>query len=113
MIKYINNIAGILILLNIFDQILSSSKIIPENIYFDLFVIASYLFFGAEFITRIIIERRFSFLLVFDFIVLANYIFFGFYDLRILRIFRAYSIYSNHKMLLPTNTLLRTVYNQR
>ena len=38
MIKYINNIAGILILLNIFDQILSSSKIIPENIYFDIFV---------------------------------------------------------------------------
>ena len=31
MIKYINNIAGILILLNIFDQILSSSKIIPET----------------------------------------------------------------------------------
>ena len=113
MIKYINNIAGILILLNIFDQILSSSKIIPENIYFDIFVLASYLFFGAEFITRIIIERRFSLLLVFDFVVITNYIFFGFYDLRILRIFRAYSIYSNHKMLLPTNTLLRTVYNQR
>ena len=113
MIKYINNIAGILILLNIFDQILSSSKIIPENIYFDIFVIASYIFFALEFILRIIIERRFSFLLVFDFVVLANYIFFGFYDLRILRIFRAYSIYSNHKMLLPTNTLLRTVYNQR
>ena len=113
MIKYINNIAGILILLNIFDQILSSSKIIPENIYFDIFVIASYVFFGTEFILRIVIERRFSFLLVFDFVVLANYVFFGFYDLRILRIFRAYSIYSNHKMLLPTNTLLRTVYNQR
>ena len=89
MIKHINNIAGILILLNIFDQILSSSKIIPENIYFDIFVIASYLFFGAEFITRIIIERRFSLLLVFDFVVITNYIFFGFYDLRILRIFRA------------------------
>ena len=83
MIKHINNIAGILILLNIFDQILSSSKIIPENIYFDIFVIASYIF-ALEFILRIIIERRFSFLLVFDFIVLANYIFFGFYDLRIL-----------------------------
>ena len=38
MIKYINNIAGILILLNIFDQILSSSKIIPENIYFDIHI---------------------------------------------------------------------------
>tara|TARA_E500000081_G_C6115440_1_gene344906 strand:- start:956 stop:1822 length:867 start_codon:yes stop_codon:yes gene_type:complete len=62
---------------------------------------------------RIFFERRFSFLLLFDFVVLSNYIFFGFYDLRILRIFRAYSIYSNHKMLLPTNTLLRTVYNQR
>ena len=69
MIKYINNIAGILIFLNIFDQILSSSKIIPENIYFDIFVIASYIFFGTEFILRIIIERRFSFLLVFDFVV--------------------------------------------
>ncbi len=55
MIKYINNIAGILILLNIFDQILSSSKIIPENIYFDIFVVASYVFFGTEFILRIII----------------------------------------------------------
>ncbi len=80
MIKYINNIAGILILLNIFDQILSSSKIIPENIYFDIFVVASYVFFGTEFILRIIIERRFSFLLVFDFVVLANYVFFGFLD---------------------------------
>ena len=107
MLKYLNQIAGIVILLNILDQILSSSKLIPENIYFEYFVLASFTFFLVEFILRAIIERRFSFLLIFDFIVLGNYIFFGFYDLRILRIFRAYSIYSNHKMLLPTNTLLK------
>ena len=111
--KILNNISGILILLNIADQILSSSSLIPENIYFNIFVIASYCFFVFEFVCRIIFERKFSFLLLLDLIVLINYIFLGFYDLRILRIFRVYSIYSNHKMLLPTNTLLRTVYNQR
>ena len=34
-------------------------------------------------------------------------------DLRIFRIFRAYSIFSQLRVLLPTNTLLKTIWKQR
>ena len=44
---------------------------------------------------------------------LINYYFIGILDFRMLRLFRAYSSFSNHEILLPSNILIKTVYRQR
>ena len=113
--RYFDNFIGYLIILNVLHQIFISSYSISENYLFlsHSFILLSFCFFSLEFFLRILNEKRLSFLLVIDLIVLINYFFINTFDLRIFRIFRAYSIFSNLKVLLPTNTLLRTIWKQR
>jgi len=44
---------------------------------------------------------------------LINQVFFSIYDLRILRLFRLFDIFSQSRFLLPTNTLIKTIIKQR
>ena len=113
--RYFDNFIGYLIILNVLHQIFISSYSISENyLFLSLsFIFLSFCFFSIEIFLRILNEKRFSFLLVIDLIVLINYFFINTFDLRIFRIFRAYSIFSNLRVLLPTNTLLRTIWKQR
>ena len=113
--RYFDNFIGYLIILNVLHQIFISSYSISENYLFlsQSFIFLSFCFFSLEIFLRILNEKRFSFLLVIDLIVLINYFFINTFDLRIFRIFRAYSIFSNLRVLLPTNTLLRTIWKQR
>jgi hypothetical protein len=45
--------------------------------------------------------------------VLINQVFFSIYDLRMLRLFRLFDIFSQSRFLLPTNTLIKTIIKQR
>jgi len=69
--------------------------------------------FIIELLLRLFIERKLTFLTIVDTVVLANYYLIGILDLRMLRLFRAYSAFSNHEVLLPSNILIKTVYRQR
>ena len=113
--KYLNKFIGLLIILNVLHQILTSGyELSDKNLYFsNIFVLVSFIIFVIEFITRLILEKKISTLSAVDLIVIINFFFLNFVDLRIFRIFRAYSIFSNHRILLPTNTLLKTIWKQR
>ena len=69
--------------------------------------------FIVELFIRFYIERKLTFLSIIDAAVLLNYYLLGILDLRMLRLFRAYSSFSNHQVLLPSNILIKTVYRQR
>ena len=71
------------------------------------------LLFVVELCLRFYLERKLTFLSTLDAIVLINYYFVGILDFRMLRLFRAYSSFSNHEILLPSNILIKTVYKQR
>jgi voltage-gated potassium channel len=107
---------GILIFLNIFHQVISSmdlrgyeSMLSYGNIFFQL----SMLIFLGEVIYRFILERKLGFLNVVDSLVLINYFFIGILDLRIFRLFRFFDIFSRTRILLPSNTLFKTIQMQR
>ena len=109
-----NNFFGLVIALNIFHQILSSTGYLAISIpaIKTLYWISMFIF-AAEFILRIGTEKKITFLLSIDALVLLNQVFFSIYDLRILRLFRLFDIFSQSRFLLPTNTLIKTIIKQR
>ncbi len=117
LIRLFNNelkpIFGVLIILNIVDQILLSGDYFANYMLLNVFITLSMIFFLIELIIRSYSEKKLTFLTIIDAIVIANYYLIGILDLRVLRIFRAYSLFNQHNILFPANTLLRTVYHQR
>ena len=113
--KYFDDFIGYLIILNVIHQILISGYPLSDNLLTlsDNFILFSFGIFIFEAILRIYKERKFSTLLLIDIVVIFNYLFISVFDLRIFRIFRAYSIFSQLRVLLPTNTLLKTIWKQR
>ena len=113
--KYFEDFVGYLIIINVLHQILISGYSLSENYLFlsDLFILSSFSVFIFEAFYRVYKEQKISTLLVIDFVVILNYLFLNLFDLRIFRIFRAYSIFSQIRVLLPTNTLLKTIWKQR
>ena len=81
--------------------------------YFKTLYLISICIFAIEFFLRVFVERRLSFLISIDGLVLINQVFFSVYDLRILRLFRLFDIFSQSRFLLPTNTLIKTIIKQR
>jgi len=109
-----NNFFGLVIALNIFHQILSSTGYLALSIpTIKILYWISMFIFAAEFILRIGTEKKITFLLSIDALVLLNQVFFSIYDLRILRLFRLFDIFSQSRFLLPTNTLIKTIIKQR
>ena len=109
-----NNFFGFVIALNIFHQILSSTGYLALSIpTIKILYWISMFIFAAEFILRIGTEKKITFLLSIDALVLLNQVFFSIYDLRILRLFRLFDIFSQSRFLLPTNTLVKTIIKQR
>ena len=104
---------GVLILINIVDQILLSGSLLPNNQFLKIFYTISMLLFVFELFLRISSEKKVTILTIIDAAVLVNYFLVGTFDLRVLRIFRAYSTFNQHNVLFPANTLLKTVYHQR
>ncbi len=113
--NYFDDFIGYLIILNVFHQILISGYALSDNLsaLSESFILLSYTVFLFETIFRVFKERKFSILLLIDAVVILNYLFINIIDLRIFRIFRAYSIFSKLRVLLPTNTLLKTIWKQR
>ncbi len=109
-----NKFFGLVIALNIFHQIVSSAGYLSLSIpAITILYWISVFIFAVEFILRIGIEKKISFLIVIDALVLLNQVFFSIYDLRILRLFRLFDIFSQSRFLLPTNTLIKTIIKQR
>jgi voltage-gated potassium channel len=110
----LNKFFGVVIAINILHQIVSSAGyFVLEIPAFKVLYLISISIFGIEFILRLFNERKLSFLLSIDGLVLINQIFFSIYDLRILRLFRLFDIFSQSRFLLPTNTLIKTIIKQR
>ena len=109
-----NNLFGLVIALNIFHQIVSSTGYLSINIpIIKILYWASIIIFAIELILRIGSEKKLSFLISIDTLVLINQLFFSVYDLRILRLFRLFDIFSQSRFLLPTNTLIKTIIKQK
>ena len=113
--KHFNNFIGYLIILNVIHQIFISGYSLSNNLLIlsEYFILFSFGIFMIEALYRIFNERKISTLLLIDIIVIFNYLLISIIDLRIFRIFRAYSIFSQLRVLLPTNTLLKTIWKQR
>ena len=110
----LNKFFGAVIVVNIFHQIVSSAGyLVMDMPILKTLYILSIIIFVFELLLRVFVERRLSFLLSIDGLVLINQIFFSIYDLRILRLFRLFDIFSNSRFLLPTNTLIKTIIKQR
>ncbi|MBD63240.1 MAG: hypothetical protein CMD68_04075 [Gammaproteobacteria bacterium] len=109
-----NKFFGLVIALNILHQIISSAGYLTLSIPFlkMLYWVAMFIF-AIEFILRLVSEKKLSFLLSIDALVLVNQIFISIYDLRILRLFRLFDIFSQSRFLLPTNTLIKTIIKQK
>ena len=113
-LDFLNKFFGVVIALNIFHQIASSAGYLELKIpLIQMLYWISIGIFGIEIILRIFAERKLSFLLSIDGLVLINQVFFSIYDLRILRLFRLFDIFSKSRFLLPTNTLIKTIIKQR
>lgn len=113
-LDFLNKFFGVVIALNIFHQIASSAGYLELKIpLIQMLYWISIGIFGIEIILRIFKERKLSFLLSIDGFVLINQVFFSIYDLRILRLFRLFDIFSQSRFLLPTNTLIKTIIKQR
>ena len=111
---FLNKFFGAVIVLNIFHQIVSSAGYLSIDVALIQFLYqASIVIFGIEFLLRVFVERKLSFLISIDGLVFVNQVFFPFYDLRILRLFRLFDIFSQSRFLLPTNTLIKTIIKQR
>ena len=110
----LNKFFGAVIVINILHQIVSSAGyFVLEIPAFKVLYLISISIFGIEFVLRLFNERKLSFLLSIDGLVLINQIFFSIYDLRILRLFRLFDIFSQSRFLLATNTLIKTIIKQR
>ena len=113
-LEKLNKFLGAVIALNILHQIISSAGYLTLEIpLLQILYSASIGLFAIEFFIRAFVERRTSFLLLIDGMVLINQVFFSIYDLRILRLFRLFDIFSQSRFLLPTNTLIKTIIKQR
>tara|TARA_B110000008_G_scaffold179847_1_gene179084 strand:- start:2550 stop:3578 length:1029 start_codon:yes stop_codon:yes gene_type:complete len=113
-LDFLNKFFGVVIALNIFHQIVSSAGYLSiESPLIQILYWVSIGVFGIEFFLRVFVERKLSFLISIDGFVLINQVFFPFYDLRILRLFRLFDIFSQSRFLLPTNTLIKTIIKQR
>ena len=113
-LDFLNKFFGVVIALNIFHQIVSSAGYLSiESSLIQILYWVSIGVFGIEFLLRVFVERKLSFLISIDGFVLINQVFFPFYDLRILRLFRLFDIFSQSRFLLPTNTLIKTIIKQR
>ena len=114
LLEITNNFFGLIIALNIFHQILSSTGYLTLSIpTIKMLYLISMFIFAIEFMLRLGTEKKISFLISIDALVLFNQIFFSIYDLRILRLFRLFDIFSQSRFLLPTNTLIKTIIKQR
>tara|TARA_B100001559_G_C16481676_1_gene614065 strand:- start:117 stop:1145 length:1029 start_codon:yes stop_codon:yes gene_type:complete len=114
LLDIMNNLFGLVIALNIFHQIVSSTGYLSINIpIIKILYWASIIIFAIELILRIGGEKKLSFLISIDTLVLINQLFFSVYDLRILRLFRLFDIFSQSRFLLPTNTLIKTIIKQK
>jgi len=115
--KHVENYLGVLILLNILHQIVSSMEFVEGResliLYGGIFFQVSMYIFSAEFVLRLFLEKRLSFLSCLDLLVLLNYFFLGLIDLRVFRMLRAFQIFSQSRILLPANTLFKTIKMQR
>ena len=111
--KYLRPFFGSLIVLNLIHQVFSSGTSIIDFTLFETFYKISMILFIVELFLRLYLERKLPFLSTLDAILLINYYFIGILDFRMLRLFRAYSSFSNHEILLPSNILIKTVYRQR
>ena len=113
-LEKLNKFCGAVIALNISHQIISSAGYLTIDIpLLQILYSVSIGLFVIEFFIRAFVERRASFLLLIDGMVLINQVFFSIYDLRILRLFRLFDIFSQSRFLLPTNTLIKTIIKQR
>ena len=114
LLDIMNNLFGLVIALNIFHQIVSSTGYLSISIpIIKILYWASIIIFVIELILRIGGEKKLSFLISIDTLVLINQLFFSVYDLRILRLFRLFDIFSQSRFLLPTNTLIKTIIKQK
>jgi voltage-gated potassium channel len=107
---------GALIFLNILHQVISSMDLTEYQSmlsYGEIFFQISMVIFLVEFLYRLIDERRLGFLNTMDGLVLINYFLIGILDLRIFRLFRFFDIFSKTRILLPSNTLFKTIHVQR
>ncbi|MDP6917116.1 MAG: cyclic nucleotide-gated ion channel [SAR86 cluster bacterium] len=115
--KHLDNYLGVLIILNILHQIISSMAFMEnrENLvlYGGMFLQISMYIFAVELVFRVFSEKRLGFLSGLDLLVLLNYFFVGLIDLRVFRMFRAFQIFSQTRILLPANTLFKTIKMQR
>ena len=113
---FFDKFIGALIFLNILHQVISSMDL-PEYgtllAYGDIFFQMSMIVFLGELIYRIAKERNLGFLNIMDGMVLINYFLIGILDLRIFRLFRFFDIFSRTRILLPSNTLFKTIHVQR
>ena len=113
-LDFLNKFFGVVIALNIIHQIVSSAGYLSiDSPLIQILYWVSIGVFGIEFLLRVFVERKLSFLISIDGFVLINQVFFPFYDLRILRLFRLFDIFSQSRFLLPTNTLIKTIIKQR
>ena len=111
-LEALNKFFGAVIALNIIHQIISSAGYFPLDLpILKTLYLISISIFAIEFFLRVLVERRLSFLISIDGLVLINQVFFSVYDLRILRLFRLFDIFSQSRFLLPTNTLIKTIIN--
>ena len=109
-----NNLFGLVIALNIFHQIVSSTGYLALSMpIIKILYWVSMIIFVIELLLRIGSEKKLSFLISIDTLVLINQLFFSVYDLRILRLFRLFDIFSQSRFLLPTNTLIKTIVKQK
>ena len=115
--RRIDNVMGVLIILNILHQIISSMAFMEnrENLilYGGMFLQISMYVFSIEFLLRVYLEKRLSLLSGLDFLVLLNHFFIGLIDLRVFRMMRAFQIFSQTRIMLPANTLFKTIKMQR
>ena len=110
----LNKFFGAVIAFNIFHQVASSAGYLSLDMpMLKILYLISLGIFGIELLLRVLAERRLSFLLSIDGLVLINQIFFSIYDLRVLRLFRLFDIFSNSRFLMPTSTLIKTIVKQR
>ena len=110
----LNKFFGAVIAFNIFHQVASSTGYLSLDMpMLKILYLISLGIFGIELLLRVLAERRLSFLLSIDGLVLINQIFFSIYDLRVLRLFRLFDIFSKSRFLMPTSTLIKTIVKQR
>jgi voltage-gated potassium channel len=113
-LNVLNKFFGAVIALNIIHQIISSAGYFALDLpIVKILYLISIGIFAIELFLRALVERRVSFLILIDGFVLINQVFFFIYDLRILRLFRLFDIFSQSRFLLPTNTLIQTIIKQR